>query len=156
HGGRPPGPPRHRLPARAPPRPRLALLPRPRRHGAGGDGPQGIAFRAAVVRFVFTVEDLARTRFAISPIYELVHSLVALRDPSHPALPVLWLRTLSGRLDGLALTRAVALIPPTGYVPDFLFPPPAGPLGDLAHDLATLRATPVARIRDEIGLFRGQ
>jgi hypothetical protein len=109
-----------------------------------------------VVRFVFTIEDLARTRFAISPIYELVHSLVALRDPSHAALHVPWLRTLSGRLDGLELTRAVALIHPSGYVPDFLFPPPAGPLGRIDDDLATLRATPVARIRDEIALFRTQ
>jgi hypothetical protein len=109
-----------------------------------------------VVRFVFTVEDLARTRFAISPIYELVHSLVAFRDPSHAALHVPWLRRLSGQLDGLALTGAVALIHPSGYVPDFLFPPPAGPLGDLDADLTALRATPVARIRDEIALFRSQ
>ena len=82
-----------------------------------------------MVRFVFSVEDLARTRFAISPIWELTHSLVAMRDPSHAALHVPWLRTLSGRLEGLALERAIALIHPRGYVPDFLLPPPAGPLG---------------------------
>jgi hypothetical protein len=35
-----------------------------------------------VVRFVFSVEDLARTRFAISPMSELVLSLVAWGDPS--------------------------------------------------------------------------
>jgi hypothetical protein len=109
-----------------------------------------------VVRFVFSVEDLARTRFAISPSYELVHSLVAFRDPSHAALHLPWLRALSGRLDGLALTRAVALIHASGYVPDFLFPPPAGPLGRIEDDLATLRATPLARIRDEMRLFRSQ
>jgi hypothetical protein len=109
-----------------------------------------------VVRFVFTVEDLARTRFAVSPSYELVHSLVALRDPEHAALHLPWLRTVSGRLDGLPLTRAVALIHPTGYVPDFLFPPPAGPLGRIDDDLAALRATPLARVRDEMRLFRGQ
>jgi len=109
-----------------------------------------------VVRFVFSVEDLARTRFAISPIYELVNSLVALRDASHAALHLPWLRTLSGRLDGLAVTRAVALTPPRGYVPDFLFPPPAGPLGSIEDDLAALRATPAARIRDELRLFRTQ
>jgi hypothetical protein len=109
-----------------------------------------------VVRFVFSVEDLARTRFAISPIYELVNSLVALRDAPHAALHVPWLRTLSGRLDGLAVTRAVALTPPRGYVPDFLFPPPAGPLGRIDDDLAALRATPLARVRDEMRLFRGQ
>jgi hypothetical protein len=41
-----------------------------------------------MVRFVFSVEDLSRTRFAISPMLELVHSLLALRDPSHAALHV--------------------------------------------------------------------
>ena len=78
-----------------------------------------------MVRFVFSVEDLARTRFAISPIWELTHSLMALRDPSHAALHVPWLRTLSGRLDGLALQRATVLLHERGYNPDFLFPPPA-------------------------------
>jgi hypothetical protein len=109
-----------------------------------------------VVRFVFSVEDLARTRFAISPMLELVHSLVALRDPAHAALHLPWLRSLSGRLDGLALERAVALLPPRGFTPDFLTPPPSGPLGSIEDDLAALRATRVAQIRDEIELFASQ
>ena len=109
-----------------------------------------------MVRFAFTVEDLARTRFAISPMWELVRSLVALRDPSHAALHVPWLRSLSGRLDGLALERAVVLIAPRGYTPDFLTPPPSGPLGSIADDLAALRATPAAQIRDEMELFGSQ
>jgi DNA-binding transcriptional ArsR family regulator len=87
---------------------------------------------------------------------ELVHSLVALRDPAHAALHVPWLRSLSGRLDGLALERAVALLPPRGFTPDFLTPPPSGPLGSIDDDLAALRATRVAQIRDEIGLFASQ
>ena len=94
-----------------------------------------------MVRFVFSVEDLARTRFAISPMHELVHSLVALRDPAHAALHVPWLRSLSGRLDGLPLERAVALLPPRGYTPDFLTPPPGGPLGSIEDDFAALRGT---------------
>ena len=94
-----------------------------------------------MVRFVFSVEDLARTRFAISPMLELVHSLVALRDPAHAALHVPWLRSLSGRLDGLPLERAVVLLPPRGFTPDFLTPPPAGPLGSIEDDFAALRAT---------------
>ncbi len=109
-----------------------------------------------MVRFAFTVEDLARTRFAISPMWELVRSLVALRDPSHAALHVPWLRSLSGRLDGLALERAVVLIAPRGYTPDFLTPPPSGPLGSIADDLAALRATPAAQIRAEMELFGSQ
>jgi DNA-binding transcriptional ArsR family regulator len=109
-----------------------------------------------LVRFVFAVEDLAGTRFAISPLLELVHSLVALRDPAHAALHVPWLRSLSGRLDGLPLERAVALLPPRGFTPDFLTPPPSGPLGSIEEDLAALRATRVAQIRDEIALFASQ
>ena len=106
-----------------------------------------------MVRFVFTVEDLARTRFAISPMWELVRSLLALRDPSTAALHVPWLRSLSGRLGGIALEPAVALLPLSGYAPDFLTPPPAGPLGAIDDDLAALRATPVALIRHDIALY---
>jgi DNA-binding transcriptional ArsR family regulator len=109
-----------------------------------------------VVRFVFSLEDLARTRFAISPIYELVHSLLALRDPSHAAIHLPWLRTLDGRLNGLALEPVVALVPPRGFVPDFIQPPPAGPLGDIEADLDALRKTPIARIRDDMELFATQ
>jgi hypothetical protein len=109
-----------------------------------------------VVRFVFSVEDLAHTRFAVSPMWELVRSLLALRDPSHAALHLPWLRSLSGRLDGLALEPAVALTPPRGFVPDFLTPPPAGPLGSIEDDLAALRATRIADIRADMALFASQ
>lgn len=109
-----------------------------------------------MVRFVFGLEDLARTRFAISPMFEAVHSLIVLRDPAHAALHVPWLRSLSGRLAGLPLQDAVALLPPRGYTPDFLTPPPSGPLGSIGEDLAALRATSVAQIRDEMRLFATQ
>lgn len=109
-----------------------------------------------MVRFVFTVEDLARTRFAISPVWELVQSLQALRDPSTAALHVPWLRSLSGTLGGLALERAVALNPSRGYSPDFLTPPPAGPLGEIEAELEALRATPVAQVRHDMELFASQ
>jgi DNA-binding transcriptional ArsR family regulator len=109
-----------------------------------------------VVRFVFSVQDLARTRFAISPMWELMRSLVAFRDPSTAGLHVPWLRSLSGRLGGLPLEPAVALIPPRGYAPDFLTPPPAGPLGDIREDLDALRRTPAAQIRHDMELFRSE
>ena len=109
-----------------------------------------------MIRFVFSVEDLARTRFAISPLWEATRSLVALQDPSSAALHLPWLRTLSGRLDGLALEPVVALVPPRGYWPDFLTPPPSGPLGRIADDLDALRRTPVGQIRHDIALFGAQ
>ena len=95
-------------------------------------------------------------RFAVSPIWEVVRSLVALRDPSAAALHVPWLRSLSGRLGGIALEDVVALVPPRGYIPDFLTPAPSGPLGRIEDDLDALRRTRVRQIRHDIELFRGQ
>jgi DNA-binding transcriptional ArsR family regulator len=109
-----------------------------------------------VVRFVFGVEGLAHTRFAISPLLELNHALLALRDPSSAALHVPWITSLSGRLDGIELERAVVLTPPHGYTPDFLVPPPRGPFGDLEEGLAALRATPVRQVRADMRLFGSQ
>jgi hypothetical protein len=109
-----------------------------------------------MVRFVFGVDDLARLRFAISPGWELARSLLALRDPSTAALHVPWLRSLSGRLDGIALEPVLALIPTSGYSPDFLTPPPSGPLGDVDEDLAAMRRTSTKQLRREMALFRSQ
>src|SRR4051794_25655844 len=109
-----------------------------------------------MVRFVFGVDDLARLRFAISPTWELGRSLLALRDPSMAALHVPWLRSLSGRLDGIALEPVLELTPTSGYSPDFMNPPPSGPLGDVADDLAAMRRTSTKQIRREMALFRSQ
>jgi DNA-binding transcriptional ArsR family regulator len=109
-----------------------------------------------MVRFVFGVEDLARLRFAVSPMWELNRSLLALRDPSTAALHVPWLRSLSGRLGGIALEPVVALIPASGYSPDFLSPPPSGPLGDIEADFAALRRTPTPQLRNDMRIFRSQ
>ena len=96
---------------------------------------------------------MARTRFAISPMWELAHSLQALRDPSRAAVHLPWLRSLSGRLGDLDLKPLVALVPPRGYSPDFLAPPPEGPLGEIEDELAAVAATPAETVRDEMDLF---
>ena len=155
--GRAPRPPRDRLPARAPPRQRLDLLRRPRRHDAGGHGPDGVGC-GAVVRFVFSVEDLARTRFAISPM------LGARPLAGRAARPVA--RRAARAVAALAerparrarrSSAAIALIPPRGYIAG-LPPAAAEPArsGSIEDDLAALRATPLAQIRDEMELFRSQ
>ena len=109
-----------------------------------------------VIRFVLSVEDLARTRVAISPMWEAIRSLGALQDPAAAALHLPWLRSLSGRLGEIALEPVLALIPPRGYMPDFLTPPPIGPLGRIEDDLEALRRTPVRQIRHDIELFCAQ
>src|SRR5690349_17631125 len=107
-----------------------------------------------MIRFEFSVEDLARMRFAISPAFELARSLLALRDPAAAALHLPWLRGLSGRLGGLDLRPVVALIPPSGYMPDFFTPAPESPVGDIEADLERIRRTPPEVIRREMTWFR--
>lgn len=96
---------------------------------------------------------MARTRFAISAIWELLHSLQALRDPSRAAIHLPWLRSLSGRIGDLDLKPIVALVPGRGYTPDFLTPPPQGPLAEIEQELDVLAATPTATIREELAIF---
>ena len=94
-----------------------------------------------MVVFHFGLEDLARTRFAISPMWELVISLRLLRDASRAGLHLAWIEAVRPELPGLDLASALSLLPPEGYIPDFLSPPPSGPLADIAGELDQLRST---------------
>lgn len=85
--------------------------------------------------------------------WELTNSLLALRDPSSAALHLPFLRTISGRLGGLELRPAVELVPGGGYQPDFISPPPSGPLGEIEDELTRVRATPAERVRREMTIF---
>src|SRR5256885_15713245 len=109
-----------------------------------------------MVTFEFGVEDLARTRFAISPMWEVVQSVRCLVDPSRAALHLPWLAELKdGRLAGVDLAAAVALVPGEGFVPGFLTPPPESPLADFAAERETVRAPPAAQLRHHLEGVRG-
>src|SRR5919107_5024899 len=104
----------------------------------------------------FGFEDLARTRFAISPMWEAIASLRVALDPARGALHLPWLTELrDGRLRELDLRAIAALVPPRGYIPDFLTPPPTGPLAHIDEDLEQMRATPLGQVRKELGLLLG-
>lgn len=110
-----------------------------------------------MVVYEFGVEDLARTHFAISPLFELVRSLRALVEPSRSAFHLPWIEDLRGRLGGIDLLPAIELVPPGGYTPDFIAPPPSTPLADIEDELDLVRRTSPARVRREIGIrFRGK
>ncbi len=92
------------------------------------------------VEWSFTPGDVARLRFAFSPMWEVVASLRAVQGAAlHPAhLP--WLRELRDRLTSLGLGELTGLVPGTGYVPDFLTPTPDTHQPDFADELALVRA----------------
>jgi DNA-binding transcriptional ArsR family regulator len=106
-----------------------------------------------VIRFRFGHEDLVRTRFAISPLFDLTWSTDVLRDPASHSLHLPWARAARRRLEGFdyELLNLLATSSPRGYVPDFLAPPPTTPLAELDDELARVRATAPERIATEIG-----
>lgn len=56
-----------------------------------------------------------------------------------------WIERAPQQLEdaGVDLSRLLLLVPPSGYLADFLTPTPAVRRGVFSHELATLRATPV-------------
>lgn len=99
-----------------------------------------------MIEWRFTPDDVARIRFAFSPVYELVLSLVVLRSPARHALHLPWIRYARPRLGGLDLSELFALVPVRGIVADFLSPPPASPLPDFGTELDLVRKTPADRM----------
>lgn len=100
-------------------------------------------------------EDLARSRFAISPLWELVHLLRRLGSPGGPDVALArWLARVGERYrvlrDRTDLPLVAALQPP-GYGADFLSPPPEGVATTVEDLLAVVRATPPERVRTEAG-----
>ncbi len=103
-----------------------------------------------MIRFDFGVEDLARTRFAISPMLELVTGLRVLRDAGQAAMHVPWAREVMPVARRLELATAFALAPTTGFVPDFLTPPPSSPIASFEEELERIRASDVKQVRANV------
>jgi DNA-binding transcriptional ArsR family regulator len=103
-----------------------------------------------MIELVLAHADLARVRFAHSPIHELVTSLLVLQDPSRRPMYGDWLSSVRPRLDGLQLELLTALAPPSRYLPAFLFPAPAVPRPVLADQLEAVVASPPAMVRAEL------
>ena len=109
---------------------------------------------------LFGADDLARVRFAVSPLVELIGSLRLLRDPALAAMHVPWVREALPAARGLDLQDAFALTPVPGpvpeyFMPDFLTPPPITPVATLEQELARMLATPAEQVRAEIARVVG-
>lgn len=107
------------------------------------------------VTWVLKPEDVARIRFAFSPLWELVASLRTLQDPSRQSIHLPWIKAVRPRLAGLGLEELFALVPPSGYLADFITPPPETPLPDFAAELELVRRTRPERARQEAATIEG-
>ncbi len=105
-----------------------------------------------MLRIDIGTEDLAHTRFACSALHETMASLRVLADPAAHGMQLPWLRDALPRLRGLELTLLRSLVPSTGYVPDFVTPPPGSPLPDFNAELERVVAVDGEQVRAEISL----
>src|SRR5262245_22634434 len=93
------------------------------------------------VEWRFAPDDVARLRFAFSPMWEVVSSLRVLRHPGRHPLHLPWVRAVRPRVRALDLGELFALVPMTGYFPDFLTPPPDTTLPGFHAELDRVRET---------------
>ncbi|MER7753954.1 DUF5937 family protein [Kitasatospora sp. NPDC097643] len=105
----------------------------------------------------FSAQDLARTRFARSPLGELVTSVEVLKDPGRHAVHLPWVRAARRRLAGVGWELLSALVRlPTVYVADFLTPVPDGPDPTIERQAAELAATDPAVVRRDLARIDGE
>jgi hypothetical protein len=107
------------------------------------------------LRLHLSVDGLARTRLAHSPLMEAVFSLRTLADPAAIPLHAPWALAARSRLDGVDLETLLSLWTPCAAVPDFLTPPPLSGSPQLAEELAQVRATPPEQIRRDLAVTYG-
>jgi DNA-binding transcriptional ArsR family regulator len=100
-----------------------------------------------VLTLSFSADDLARTRFACSPLWEAIESLRMRQDPPAAVVHTPFIDASNERLEGFDMSELLALVPMHGYIPDFLTPPPDDALPTIQTELERLRATPPERVR---------
>lgn len=101
----------------------------------------------------FTAEKLALTRFAWSPLAEVLSSVTVLKDPGRHAVHLPWSREARERLAtaGVVFPLLSALVPfPAGYLPDFLTPVPETAGATLETELKTVLAITANRVRADL------
>src|SRR5512133_850145 len=108
-----------------------------------------------MITLELSLDDLLRSRFAISSVGETVEAAHAIANPPAAAAAYAgWVREQERTLRLVTrehdLRALLALVPSCSYMPDFLMPLPRSPVGDLEEELVEVRATPVARARAEI------
>lgn len=104
-----------------------------------------------MTEIVLAPADLARIRFAHSPVRELAASLRVLQDPSRQSMYHAWRSAVGRRLRGVRLELLTALAPAAAQrTAGFLLPPASRPWGALAAELAVIAATPPAMVRADL------
>ncbi|RSM98732.1 transcriptional regulator [Nonomuraea sp. WAC 01424] len=104
-------------------------------------------------RLAFSVNDLAETRFAVSPMWEVVTSRRVLAGATVPDPHRGWAAQVRPRLAAAGLDRGwlAEMIPSAGHLPDFLNPTTAS--HELPDELAAVEAIDPEQVRRDLDLL---
>jgi DNA-binding transcriptional ArsR family regulator len=105
--------------------------------------------------------DIAATRFALSPLAELVAAFQLLANPPAPPWLTDWTNRQTTTVAGLVaasplLGDLLALMRGADWTPDFLVPPPSGMDTVFAGEAAQVRRTPPGRVRADLAQTAGR
>ncbi|MET8220766.1 ArsR/SmtB family transcription factor [Streptomyces hirsutus] len=107
-----------------------------------------------MIELTVNAAGLARSRFAVSPLYEVVATLLPWGlQPAPDADPWVARARRVLRRAQLPLLSELAL-DGVGYVPDFLSPHPCGPSPTVEEELEQVRCTPPERVLSELEALR--
>jgi DNA-binding transcriptional ArsR family regulator len=95
-------------------------------------------------------DDVARVRFAPSPLWETANAVRALVDPRQQRYHLPWLEQVRSRLDDIDIAPLLAIQPMQGYNPDLIAPLPRHPRVTVDEQIAQVRATPLEVVDEEI------
>ncbi|MEV0176961.1 DUF5937 family protein [Streptomyces sp. NPDC050803] len=111
----------------------------------------------ALAELAFSASDLAQMRFAVSPMWEVVTSFRLLASGAAHPVHRGWTEQVRPRVAAAGLDQGwlAELIPPAGYLPDFLNPAPDRPAPAIAEELAAIAAVPEDRIRHDLDHLSG-
>ncbi|MFG2901551.1 DUF5937 family protein [Streptomyces zaomyceticus] len=100
----------------------------------------------------FSAADLAQTRFAVSPMWEVVTGFRVLAGRPDSVPHRRWAAQVRPRIARAGLDRGwlAALVPAQGYLADFLNPTPAGPFPTLDDELDAIRRTSAEQVRNDL------
>jgi DNA-binding transcriptional ArsR family regulator len=105
---------------------------------------------SAMITIRTTPEDLVKLRFGYRPLLEIPLSYRVLINPNFQTSYHRWVDETQRTLYDVDLPYLKALVPPRGYIPDFLTPTPNGKRTDIETDFQELLLTPDELVRDGI------
>ncbi|MGI5180999.1 DUF5937 family protein [Dactylosporangium sp. CA-152071] len=106
-----------------------------------------------MIELLFEPGDLARLRFARSPMQELVSSVRVADHAERMRMHQPWVRSVRGGVSALRLELLRAVLGDPRYVPEFLAPAPDRMDTRFGDELARVRSTPGEVVRAQLDLL---